>query len=149
MRRKAAAGRLANADKENKESGNFALWMERGERGTRERPGTFARCTPRGTTQPASGGTTCTGGDTSTCSAAPRPPRPGSDARADRYRTTASEVSATAEEVRWEEENSRASEGSGLSDMASMRDAIKSASRSTSERTTRSRSHLSSHVGII
>ena len=73
----------------------------------------------------------------------------GIDARADRYRTTASEVSATAEEVRWEEENSRASEGSGLSDMASMRDAIKSASRTASERTTRSRSHLSSHVGII
>ena len=77
------------------------------------------------------------------------PAASGIDAHVDRYRTTASEVSATAEEVRWEEENSRASEGSGLSNMASMRDAIKSASRTSSERTTRSRSHLSSHVGII
>jgi hypothetical protein len=65
----------------------------------------------------------------------------------DRYRTSAAEVSATAEEARWEEENR--SRGSGLSNMASMRDAIKSASRASTERTTRSRSHLSSHVGVV
>ena len=63
------------------------------------------------------------------------------------YRTSAAEVSATAEEARWEEENR--SRGSGLSNMASMRDAIKSASLASTERTTRSRSHLSSHVGVV
>ena len=63
------------------------------------------------------------------------------------YRTSAAEVSATAEEARWEEENR--SRGSGLSNMASMRDAIKYASLASTERTTRSRSHLSSHVGVV
>ena len=149
MRRKAAAGRLANADKENKESGNFALWMERGERGYTRTPGDLREVYTAGDNAAGERGNNLYRRRHVDLLGGAAPAASGIDARADRYRTTASEVSATAEEVRWEEENSRASEGSGLSDMASMRDAIKSASRSTSERTTRSRSHLSSHVGII
>ena len=118
MRRKAAAGRAANADKENKESGNFALWMERGERGYTRTPGDLREVYTAGDNAAGERGNNLyrrrhvdlLGGAASAASG---------NAHVDRYRTTASEVSATAEEVRWEEENSRASEGSGLSNMAS------------------------------
>ena len=156
MRRKAAAGRATRGDlKEDKENelesgGNFAAWLERGERGYTRTPGDLREVytagdnanAERGNNQYARRHVDLLGARSVhpvTSDVAP--------SLAPSYRTSAAEVSATAEEARWEEENR--SRGSGLSNMASMRDAIKSASLASTERTTRSRSHLSSHVGVV
>ena len=151
MRRKAAAGRATRGEhKEDKENelggsgGNFAAWLERGERGYTRTPGDLREVytvgdnanADRGNNQYARRHVDLLGARSVHPVASDVAPR-----------TSAAEVSATAEEARWEEENR--SRGCGLSNMASMRDAIKSASRASTERTTRSRSHLSSHVGVV